>query len=192
VKLHIGTTDLDGYEFLTINTNGHQKRIRAETCQEYTNALSQGAYALTTADMATESWFRRAAGTLDFIEKARLSRHTLPGNIFEQLPVELLGWHGSDEESQIKADTSKRLTLKDYAQSGRIQNFSVTEHTANFSYGTQDFTIQELARGDWDGDGFEDALMFVARRYPEGSGRANELYVVGQRSLIPYMLSPRL
>ena len=95
-KLKIGSEDPDAYEFLT-TTNGQDKRLRVETCQQYTNAIQQGAYSFTTADMAMECWFIRAAGTLKFIESAQPSTHPLPDNFLSRLPVSLLGWVGSDE-----------------------------------------------------------------------------------------------
>ena len=41
-KLKIGSDEVDAYEFLT-GTNGQDKRLRVETCQQYTNAIQQGA-----------------------------------------------------------------------------------------------------------------------------------------------------
>ena len=177
-KLKIGSADTDAYEFLTLSTNGQNQRLRVETCQQYTNAIHQGAVALTSADMAMDSWFRRAAGTLQFIEKAQPSSHSLPDNFLSLLPVSLLGWHGSDEEAQIKQDTRKGITLKDYARSGKVRKLKHQGHDISFQTEGQDFWIEELARGDVDGDGFEDALILVTWHYREGSGFGYELCVV--------------
>lgn len=175
-KLKIGSQDADAYEFL-ITTNGQDKRIRVETCQQYTNATQQGACSLTTADMAMESWFMRAAGTLKFMGTAQASTHPLPHNFLALLPVSLLGWFGSDEEAKLKADTSIGMTLKNYARSGIVTKLKQTKHGLHFQTEAKDFTIEELARGDWDGDGKEEALVSVTWHYQEGSGFGFELYV---------------
>ena len=175
-KLKIGSEDPDAYEFL-ITTNGQDKRIRVETCRQYTNAIQQGAYSLTTADMAMECWFIRAAGTLKFMGTAQASTHPLPDNFLAQLPVSLLGWVGSDEEAKINADTSKGITLKDYARSGKVTKFKPGNHGLQIQTEGKDFAVEELARGDWDGDGTEEALVSVTWHYREGSGFGYELYV---------------
>lgn len=175
-KLKIGSEDPDTYEFL-ITTNGQDKRLRVETCQQYTNAIQQGAYSLTTADMAMECSFIRAAGTLKFMGTAQASTHPLPDNFLAQLPVSLLGWVGSDEEAKINADTSKGITLKDYARSGKVTKFKPGNHGLQIQTEGKDFAVEELARGDWDGDGTEEALVSVTWHYREGSGFGYELYV---------------
>ena len=185
-KLKIGSSENDAYEFLTLSTNGQDKRIRVETCQQYTNAIHQGAFAFTTFDMTMQGWFQRAAGTLQFIESATPSTHPLPDSFLSHLPVSLLGWHGSDAEAQIKQDTRKGITLKDYARSGKVKNLKRERHQIRFQTEGQDFGIEELARGDVDGDGFEDALVFVTWHYREGSGRGYELQVWSRNKLRPF------
>jgi hypothetical protein len=180
-KLKIGSEDPDAYEFLTLSTNGQQTRIRVETCAEYTNAILQGSYSLTTADMAMERWFVRAVGTLRFIESAKPSTHVLSDDFLTQLPVSVLGWSGSDEEAQINADTRKGMTLNDHARSGRVTKLKAQEHSLSFQTLPKDFAVEELARGDSNGDGFEDALIFVAWHYREGSGFGYELYVLSSQ-----------
>jgi hypothetical protein len=190
-KLKIGAEDPDAYKFLTISTNGRQTKLRVETCAEYTNAIQQASYSLTTADMATESWFVRAAGTLRFIESAKPSTHPLP-DFLARLPVSVLGWSGSDEETQINDDTRKGLTLKDYARSGKVQHLNRNGHLLAFSTAFQDYSIEELGRGDLNGDKVEDALLFVTWHYREGSGRAYELYLVAKSRNGPILLKGRI
>lgn len=180
-KLKIGSDEPDAYEFLTINTNGQDKRIRVETCSQYTNAIHQGAFALTTFDMTMESWFQRAVGALRFMEQAKSSSQQLPDDFLTRLPVSLLGWHGSDEEARINADTRTGTTLKDYARLSRVKHLKLKQHHLSFQNEGQDFSIEELARGDSDGDGFEDALVFVTWHYREGSGFGYELIALSPR-----------
>lgn len=176
-KLKIGSVEPDAYNFL-VGTNGPGERIRVETCQQYTDAIKQGAYALTTVDMGMDSWFQRASGALKFMEQAKQSAKPLPGDVLNNLPVSLLGWHGSDQENQLKADTRKGMTLNDYERSGKVKNLKWKRHQLSFQTEGMDFSIEELARGDVDGDGFEDALIFVTWHYQGGSGHGHEVYTV--------------
>ena len=115
---------------------------------------------------------------MKFIGAAQPSTHPLPDNFLTQLPVSLLGWVGSDEEARINQDTIKGMTLKDYARSGKVTKFKPGKHGLQFQTEGKDFAVEELARGDWDGDGTEDALVSVTWHYREGSGFGYELYVV--------------
>jgi len=94
--------------------------------------------------------------------------------------------HGSDEEAQITKDTRKGITLKDYARSGKVKNLKRDNHQVSFQTKGQDFWVEELARGDADGDGFEDALLFVTWHYREGSGRGYALQVWSRNKLRPF------
>ena len=187
-KLKIGSDEADAYEFLTLSSNGQDKRIRVETCADYTNALNQGAVALDTSGMTMQGWFQRAAGTMKFIGQAHPSTHPLPAYFLARLPVSLIGWHGSDEEAQIVEDTRNGITLKDYARSGKVKNLKLERHQVSFQTEGRDFWIEELARGDVDGDGFEDTWIFVTWHYQEGSGRGYELQVWSRNKLSPFHL----
>lgn len=175
-KLKLGT-DAEAYEFLTA-TNGQNKRIRTETCQQYTNATGQGAYAPTTADMASEVWFVQAVAILTFMEKAQPYRHPLDDDFLSRLPVSLVGWSGSDEENRINTDTSNGLTLQHYARLRKLTKWKQAGHVLKFETQTKNFAVEELACGDSDGDGTEDALIFVMWRYRGGSGFGYELQLV--------------
>lgn len=184
-KLHIGSSDPAACEFLTISTNGQQQRIRVETCEEYTNAIAHGAYAFTTADMALDAWFRRAVATLTFLESAQSPATSVPFDYLQALPVSVLGWNDSDQEAQLAGDAGKGMTIMDYSVSGRLKNFKVKGNTITFNDDVRHYTVEELARGDYDGDGVEDALMSVSWQYSEGSGRGNEYHVWSKAKLLP-------
>jgi hypothetical protein len=186
MKLKISSDGPDAYDFL-ISTNGQENRIHIETCQQYTNAIQQGAYALTTADMAMESWFVRAVSALKFMETGQPSKHPLPDDFLTRLPVLLVGWNGSDEETQIHNDEKRGLTLKNYARKGRVTGLKQTNHTLHFQTEAKDIAVEAIACGDSDGDGFEDALVFVTWHYREGSGLGYAAYVVTKAADRPSM-----
>ena len=120
---------------------------------------------------------------MQFIEKTKTSTNPLRDNFLTQFPVSLLGWHGSDEEAQIEKDSRKGITLKDYSRSGKAKHLKRERHQISFQTEGQDFWIEELARGDFDGDGFEDALVFVTWHYQEGSGRGYALHIFTKQTV---------
>ena len=189
-KLKLGSDDPDAYEFLTIEKNGENQKIRVETCQQYTNAIGQGAIAFTTADMVMEGYFASAVSTLQFMGKALPSTNALPDNFLSQLPLSLLSWNGSDERVQIEADTRSGKTLKDYVRMGKVTGFKSKLHGLTFAANGRDFTVSEQARGDWNGDGAEDALIQVAWHYQGGSGFGVEQYVFAKKTLLPLPSRP--
>ena len=166
----------DAYDFLT-NTNG-QDRINVETCRQYTNAIHQGAYAPTSAGMVTEVGFVRAAATLRFMEQAKSSTQGLADDCLSRLPVSVVGWNGSDEHERMNRDTSNGLTLNDYARLRKLSRWKQAAHMLTFQTDAKSFAVEVLARGDWDGDGTEDALVAVTWHYREGSGFGYEVHVV--------------
>ena len=103
------------------------------------------------------------------------------------MPVSLIDWHSSDEEAQIIEDTRKGMTLQDYSRSGKVKNLKRERHQVSFQTEGQDFWIEELARGDVDGDEFEDALIFVTGHYQGGSGRGYFLQVWSRNQLTPFL-----
>lgn len=182
-KLKVGP-NAEAYEFLS-STNG-QNRINIETCQQYTNAIGQGAYAPTTADMVSELGFARAAAMLTFMEKAQPSRLPLPDDFLPRLPGSLIGWSGAEEEERISKDSHQGLTLLQYARLRKLTKWKQTSHVLTFQTEAKSFVVEEMARGDSDGNGTEDALISVTWRYKEGSGFGYELYVFTKHSIQPF------
>ena len=189
-KLKLGSDDPDAYNFLTIEKNGRNQKIRVETCRQYTNAIRQGAVAFTGFDMAMEGYFASAVSTLQFMDKALPSTNALPDNFLSQLPLSLLSWNGTDERMQIEADTRSGKTLKDYVRIGKATGFKSKLHGLSFAANGKDYWVNETARGDWDGDGAEDALIQVSWHYQGGSGFGAEQYVFAKKVLLPIPSHP--
>jgi hypothetical protein len=179
LKIKVGSEASDAYEFMT--TKGDAPRIRVETVNEYKAAIKAGYSPCNTFEVTMESWFKTACATLNFMAQAQPSRHSyLDKRFLERLPVTVLNWNGA-EGDELKQDAAKGMTLKDRtaAKAQRhIHKLKVAGNTMTFSDAGCDYSVSELARGDFDSDGNEDALITVALYHQGGSGRGYAMYVV--------------
>ena len=109
------------------------------------------------------------------MEKAKTSTNSFLGqNFLKDLPVTILesGFGAvegdfSDKYGKIlKADTALGKTIQDYATASApllLKNLKQIGNTLTFFDSTIeiDYCIKELARGDFNGDGVEDALVSI-------------------------------
>ena len=167
-RVYIGTEDPapDNYNWLVSEKNPN--RFHCETVNEYRAAKKGNYYAATTADMVVQEWFDLASDTLDFMANAKPSQHSYLGDYFIDLPVSILSGRldGSDDDL-IKKDAAEGKTLKDYTKNGSLIHLGKLKVTGNSMIFTDqdndyDYLVKELARGDFDGDGDEDALVLIA------------------------------
>ncbi len=192
-KVKVGSADDDAYLFLALpakpsaDNNAAQpsglpvtgERLRVETVEQYVAALKRGASPFTTFDIAMDSWFRSPAATLLFLSQADQSRRSLlPAKLLHQLPVSILGYHGSDQEAELQQAAMKGTTLRDYRLRGKLQRFQSTATTLKFESDVKRYHLTELARGDLNHDGHEDSLVAIQWHYLEGSGAGVELLLV--------------
>lgn len=181
-RLYIGTHDPEAYEFLALDRD-NKKRVRAETCEQYLKFKGQGAFAYTTADMTTESWFMRASGALKFLGRARASKtRDLPDDLLPRLSVSFMA--GDENGEKGRAESS----IRELARMAGVEKLKIQSHRIDFEFQYKSITIEEMGRGDWNGDGLEDGLIFVAWHYLEGSGRGYSLALIpgGQGNLRAY------
>jgi len=195
-KVKVGSDEPDAYEFLlesvsappaplakankpTTSPEDVEKRIRVETVEQYRAAMKRGAYPMTTFDRAMQSWFDRTDCVVTFATQAVPSKQTRlsPGWLVD-LPVKILGFDGPDEEAALKAEVAKGRTLIDYRNAGRLKQFKGKAYELRFASEAKEYIIQELARGDYDRDGSEDALISVTAVATDGSGRDTEWHLV--------------
>lgn len=125
------------------------------TCREYDVARSQDWYAMTTRDMRREAYFTRACGALDLLARAGPARtsHFAGGS-----PT-------SEEIAALGGDRLLRMGPAPASGTPQIEKAGAAEW--RISYGDQRVILQEIANADFDGDGIEEILVFIAAR-PEG------------------------
>ena len=188
-KVKVGSADDDAYNFLALpaspsaSNNPTQppglpatgQRIRVETVEQYVEALKRGARPFTTFDIAMDSWFRPTAATLLFLSQVEESRRSslpkeFPTKLLYSLPVRFLNYHGADQEAD--------LTFRHHPHSDKLWIFNSDPTSVQFEFNSKRYYLAELARGDFNHDGFEDSLVAVQWQYLEGSGAGVELLLV--------------
>ena len=180
-KVYVGTEDPNAYLFLSKSETNY---ICTETVNEFREAIKLGFAAKSTADMTAESWLLQDDQVLSFMKRAQPSQHSLFSvKDFKYLPVSLLNWTEGEEGERLKEAALNGMTLNDCTSifaKHRIHSLKIKDNGMTFSDSGCDYAVQELARGDLDGDGYEDALVFVSTYYLGGSGRFYEAYVVSK------------
>jgi hypothetical protein len=186
-KVKVGSADDDAYLFLALpaspSANNNQppglpaigQRIRVETVEQYVEALKRGASPFTTFDISMDSWFRPTAATLLFLNQAAESRRSslpkdFPTKLLYSVPVRTLNYRGADKEAD--------LTLRHHPHSDKLWIFNADQTSVQFEFNGKRYCLAELARGDFNHDGFEDSLVVILWHYLEGSGSGVELLLV--------------
>jgi hypothetical protein len=180
-KVKTGSDDPENYNFLaadpehffdyaTPNTN----RIRVETCEQYLSARARGAGAMTGFDMLVEESFCQVCDTLRFLQAASPAKQSLlPKDILADLnllPVSLLPFNDSDQERDLIRDAERGLSLRDYANLRKVRIVRRGPYELELECNGVRVYWQEMARADFNDDGFEDVLLFEYCSYIGGSG----------------------
>lgn len=168
-KVYIGEDEPASEDYDWLISEKVTNLIHVETVGEFNAKIRGGFYDRTTFDRVKFDYFMRASDTLDFMAKAKPShRSFFQGKYFMDLPVSILmGRLDGSQDDQLKEDAKAGMTLRDYAQPRshiHLQNFKFTRHSMTFYDADNEdgYFVTELARGDVNGHGNEDALVLVA------------------------------
>ena len=174
-KVYIGMEKPESTDYDIFVMENDTNLIHVETVQQYRAIKNTKAYAPTTVDMVMEDWFEQADDVLEFMQKAKTSTNSFLGPDFlKDLPVTILesGFGAvegdlADKYGKIlEADTKAGKTIQDYASSSAplpLKKLKQIGNNLTFFDSTIeiDYYVQELARGDFNGDGVEDALVSI-------------------------------
>jgi len=168
----------DGYEFLRLDLEDNKSYVRVETAGQYLEMRRKGAAPYTTYDITMDGWFKRIVPPLVFSRHSSASKRSLLGDDLMDLSVSFLPWVGSEERIQLESDTAKGVSLEDYSKTGQITSVKKSENRISFETSGMRYSIDELVRGDYDGDGYEDSIIKCNMHYIEGTGRSYSCYTV--------------
>lgn len=171
-ELYAKPVDLGGSKEGPEFEDENGKTVRPVTCNDYFRLLEEGSYPPTTYDMTMTSYFVNRCDTLRFFQDAIPSRQSLVRTFaltkdsMTQLPASIVpSWGTEDDEQQLHSRKSwaaafpqARLKLKDDG-SIEITDVSFITH------------ISLLGWADFDHDGTEDVLLFLAVYANGGSFR---------------------
>ena len=203
-KVKVGSNDVDAYNFLALpaspstNSNPAQppglpvvgKRIRVETVEQYLAALKQGAAPFSNFDLSMNTHFYSTAANLLFVAGATESRRSfLPTKLLTQLPVSVLEFNESDQRGELERAARNPPTLDDYRLKGKLSRFQSTATSLTFESPDRRYLLTELARGDYNHDGFEDSLILVYWHHQDGSGFWVEIQLVQRPATGPLIVT---
>lgn len=122
------------------------------TCRQYDKALAEGRYAATTRDMRRAAYFVRACGALDLLLEARPA----------QTSYFVDGSPDATEIASLDGDSLLRLGADASSAPGppEVERQNATDWRISFD--DQQVILQEIANADFDGDGIEEILAFLA------------------------------
>lgn len=178
--------DNEGLE-LTHPTNIRQKK-KVRTCRDYQTATGEEWFAMTTYDMTIEGHFQKRCGLLSRMAAAKAaSANYLPkGPVTEvdiaAISVSLLALFDPEGTADLAAASGAGKTLKDFEKAGTLEVKTQAADRLDLAYRAFSGTIRELARGDFTGDGVNDALVICGVHAQEGSYRVSDLMVVTKLS----------
>ena len=176
-KLSMGGQD--GHVFLRLDHDDDESYVPTETVAQYMARVSRGAGAMTTYDITMDGFFEATLPTLLFLRESKPSKFSLISDNLLDLPVSILPWAGSEERIRHQTDAEKGMTLGDYSKQGRITKVEKDPYGISFEIPDRfKIHLNDQARGDYDGDGYEDCLIFKGVHYIGGSGRYFGSYIV--------------
>lgn len=152
-------------------TRPNYERFTASTCRQWHKAQEEDAYAATTFDMAMESSFIHVCGLLFELQRAKQPIKSLVANTrvrladLNLLPAEMLVADTDDEEA-VKQHL-RGLTVSKAVDPKDIQKEDTKGITLSYEGMRQSFW--EAARADFDGDGYEDILVFAQFHVEDGT-----------------------
>jgi len=158
LKIDMGSPDVEGVDLT--EPNGKTSKL-ASTCREYLSLTDKGWFAYSTADMIDESYFVYSCDLLRLLQKAKPAHHTNFQKNFQWVSLNNLpramyyDLLKRAEEYECKESLSLLECISQ--DKGEItQNNNVL--TINAYGGIYHYTPK--ARGDFNGDGWEDILLF--------------------------------
>jgi hypothetical protein len=139
---------------------GHGDETAAiRTCAEYDAATRAGWYALTSADMRREEYFRRSCGALEFLAKAE--------------PAETSHFAGGEAEpGDIRSMAAEEaLAFGERETSASVDIAEIEDGVWKIAIGAGVTMVYEIAHADFTGDGQGEILAYVSVGAAGGTAR---------------------
>ena len=165
----------------TLENKGDKLMVR--TCREYDAALSAGYRPGTTADIMLAAWFKYPCGTLQLLKRAtRPKRSFLSQDLFDLklLPLKLFPVM-TDYEQTYGRDIEGE-TFYDQVEKGELEVIENTAHRFECKSLGSEYSLTEVARADFNGDGTEDILFRERDAAIGGTLRVYNLLILTRKS----------
>jgi len=176
-----GGSQSQGVE-LTAPDDATKQRVR--TCRAYTDAVQAGYYAATQLDMNFEGFMRVACGSLlalaasDEAASSRIDDEAVGFQTLSLLPVDVLPALAPDTEDALASLKSAQFSVGSMVATGDVLTRGSSPEQLELAYAGAASTYGEVARGDFNGDGDMDILVYARHEAVNGSLRWYELFAL--------------
>ena len=167
--------DNTGPLYLT-NPDNEDQRIAVTTGRQYFDLKRKGFYPYTTYDITIESWFKAACEPLLYLKKAKPARVSyiadfkLNVNPLSVLPPSLGPIISGDEERRVEQGVAQGKTWADLFPGTVVESAGPTD--VRLKDDNTLITLSLIAWGDFNGDGFEDVLVYRTFNVIKGTLRS--------------------
>lgn len=164
-----------------VNLTGPANATAAiRTCADYDASVARGWYALTSADMRREEYFKRACGALSMLVKAA--------------PAETSHFAGGAADvGDIRSMASAEATgFGETQPSAPVDIAEIEDGVWKIVIGQGETMVYEIAHADFTGDGVGEILAYVSTGVTDGTARAGSIGML-EKSAVggPCTFSPR-
>jgi hypothetical protein len=150
---------------------GRERRIT--TCEQYAKAIKEGWSAENNAQIATESFFIAGCDIPAMLLKAKPSTTSylqdfhLDTEALDLLPPSIASM--GDNSDALEAAVKRGASLRQYAPNLKVQEKESRENRLVFQDEDGRYDLEIAGFGDFNGDGIEDMLIFLASYAVGGS-----------------------
>lgn len=163
-----------------------EEKIHVRTCKEYDNALLAGYAPDGTYGIGVASYFKYSCGTLNLLQKAtRHKRSFLPTRNQELFDLKLLPltlFPVITDYEQVYGRDIEGETFYDQAQKGELGVIENAAHRFVCKSKGSKYSLTEVARADFNGDGTEDILFRESEAAIGGTHRVYNLLILTRKS----------
>ena len=158
---------------ITVNLIGAAANTETETvrnCVEYDARMRDGWYALTSADMRREEYYKRACVSLSLLVKAKPAQSTnFAGDHADAEDIKALAMGDAIGFAEVGAPVDVGVT-------------SVADGVWKVTIGQGETMIYEIAHADFNGDGLGEILAYLSIGSVDGTARTGSVGFLEKRS----------
>ncbi|WNO59746.1 hypothetical protein [Rheinheimera sp. MMS21-TC3] len=170
--------------------NAEQQKVEANSCEKLTKLLNEGFKAVSYREQSSVDTINRVCSVWSHIGQLTASKTTYlsllkHGEILpEKMPAELALIISKDDERRL----AKASSWQDMSQISKIEIINADQAVYyDNSGGIQRLTI--MAKGDYNQDGIEDAVLYMANAVEQGSYSSTYGYIITKLAAdAPYTL----
>lgn len=187
-KLAIGAPDprTGEPEGVTLtNPNDDADKRTVQTCSDYVRARQAGWFAMTQKDMNAEGFMRVACGTLLALrdsaktDSSRFESDNVGPKTLSLLPVSVLSGLSPDIEDRLAQLEADGMNVGALVGMGEVLTRSSGDGQLELAFANTASTYGEVARGDFNGDGWQDVLVYARHEAVNGTMRWYDLFALG-------------